>query len=121
MKEQIDKMAEENVRPFTIEAESQTFYLTYDFRRIYKQGIIDTLAKLDIDTDKIDKWVINSYTSPLGDTGDYVTTYWLQRTGYPNIHIDSEDEEDYIEMADKLNFVDEEAKQQILNSIKLKV
>lgn len=50
------------------------------------------------------KWVVKYYTSPIADTGDYYTQYWLEKEGEKHsIHFNSDDEDDYIEMADKLN------------------
>ena len=52
---------------------------------------------------KTNEWRVCANTTTLGDTGDFHTEYWLEKEGWRNIYINSDDEDEFKRMAEKLN------------------
>lgn len=65
---------------------------------------LKTDAHLSIEQKPVDLWEVKWSTSSIADTGDYYTQYWLDNeTIHKTLFLQSDDEEDYIEMAEMLN------------------
>lgn len=60
-----------------------------------------------------EKWEVKSLTATT-ESGEF-TNYWLEREGFENLYLSSQDEKDFIEMANKL---DGEQPPAVINNIK---